>query len=380
MVYIKVGNLIERTIIKKLLSAVPPRDLEGLISICIRTVVHKFQKKKYPRWGGALGQFNGRANKETGRIWLYLWGIQSKTFKDFHYANSNLYINFIKNLASTLYHEIGHLKHSKTKEYKKQKEKLGKLTDKRRLLLRKIDPTIKFNPYENIIYIYRKTPTPLDIEYKKAVSQIDKIGELIEGYANNYSKTIMEKAEKLNLFERPAPNEIRFFSIIRQKHLDYWFKQRELMRTDKKSGGWGHMLAVFDHIRKCKIDAKYNLRELFNEIYDNAYPYKNRLRRFKRFILKHVTPIWYISKTGRKYAYFNDKHLEKTAKLEGLIGFITNATTVDYEAEEETSIVTNPEFLIICPECGEANLAFFQVCEACGGSLQHEGRARMEEA
>ena len=41
-----------------------------------------------------------------------------------------------------------------------------------------------------------------------------------------------------------------------------------------------------------------------------TYPDKNALQRFKRQILKIVDPMWYTSRTGRKYAYFGDDELK----------------------------------------------------------------------
>ena len=68
------------------------------------------------------------------------------------------------------------------------------------------------------------------------------------------------------------------------------------------------MYAVLDHIRKCGLGphVKYNLRELYKGIFDEE-PTKKGLQKFKRASMKVVDPIYYVSKTGRKYAYFSDE-------------------------------------------------------------------------
>jgi len=70
-----------------------------------------------------------------------------------------------------------------------------------------------------------------------------------------------------------------------------------------------------DHLRTIKIGngIKYNLREVFTEIHARS-PDRKEYRRFKRFLLKHVEPFWYVSKVGRKYAYFNESQMSEEVK------------------------------------------------------------------
>lgn len=64
--YIKVGKLMNRSLILKLLEAVPPQDLERLKSICVRTVPTKYIKKKIRNWAwGLCGVVRARSGHHT---------------------------------------------------------------------------------------------------------------------------------------------------------------------------------------------------------------------------------------------------------------------------------------------------------------------------
>ena len=120
----------------------------------------------------------------------------------------------------------------------------------------------------------------------------------------------------MNLLEAPQPTDILFFKKKRDRHIKKIFKYRYKDRREGRRPDWSSILAVFDHLRKCRLGnrVKYNLREVFVKIYERT-PDRNELRRFKRFVLKHVEPFWYVSKTGMKYAYFNEAHMSEVRRL-----------------------------------------------------------------
>jgi hypothetical protein len=149
-------------------------------------------------------------------------------------------------------------------------------------------------------------------ELIKTITQKEKI---IEDYAENYANIIYEKAEGLKLLERPDPKEVRFASIMRSKYIESHLKMiPSLIRNSNQDffgGRWRSVYAVLDHLRKCGLgpQVKYNLREVYMKIFDDI-PTKKKLQKFKRLSLKVINPLYYISKTGRKYTYFSDEEFE----------------------------------------------------------------------
>lgn len=310
--YIKVGKLMSRSLILKLLEAVPPQDLEGVKSICVRTVPPKSVKKKIRRWGGLMGQQLSHEDKGTSGIRLFLHGITNYVFKQFTYGNSNLYDSFIEFFASVLYHEVGHHVHSKGDEYhiltaqhKKNKEKLRKAKKE---------------------------------DYLKVQTELDSIEGKIEAYANEYEKKTISTSRSMNLLEAPQPKDIPFFKIMRDRHINETFQCLDEARRAGRNPGWSRILPVFDHLRKCRLGngVKYNLREVFVKIYERT-PDRNELRRFKRFVLKHVEPFWYVSKTGMKYAYFNEAHMSEVRRI-CVIHTYPRAPVIEEEYEPQNSV------------------------------------------
>jgi len=290
-----------RTVITKLLQAVPPQDLKGLKSICIRTVPHKATKKRCRRWGGLHGQFNGHGDEGTGRVWVYLWSITKRVFREFRYGNSNLYDSFMERFAATLYHEIGHHVHSKTEEFKRLEAKMKRLNAKMRRI--KKTTTITCNGEKFIVF----TNEYQNLRNEKAI-----IEEEIEKPAKEYAERMLAKAREMSLLQPPHPTGIRFFNIMRDRMISDWMTRYEENKREKERVAWAGMHALFDHLRKCKLGngVKYNLREIFVKIYAD-YPEKNELRRFKRFVLKHVKPFYYVSRSGRKYGYFTEAQMNE---------------------------------------------------------------------
>jgi hypothetical protein len=311
--YIKVGKLMDKSVILNLLKAVPTSDLEGLKSICARTVPHRATKKRERRWGGICGQHAGYCDEGTSIVWIYLWGITQAVFKEFTYGHSNLYDLFIERLAGTLYHEIGHHVHSKTKEYKVLEAQMTKLKVK---LRRPKTKTITLLDGEKI-HVYTD-------EYEEIKRKYNCLKDKVEDFAEKYAEATMEKAREMNLLEGPPPKDIRFFKIMRDKFIVSWLRHRTEMQREghERWIGWPVILGVFDHLRKCKLGphVKYNLREMFVEIYGNQ-PEGNKQRLFKMIAFAHLKPFWHVSKRGRKYAYFTKAQMNNLKRrLRGLPG------------------------------------------------------------
>ncbi len=315
--YIKVGKLMSRSLILKLLEAVPPQELEGLKSICVRTVPSKSVKKKHRRWWGLMGQQFSHDDKGTSGIRLFLHGITNYVLNRFKYGNNNIYDSFIEFFASVLYHEVGHHVHSQGNEYhiliaqyKKNKEKLRKAKKE---------------------------------DYVKIQTELDSIEGKIEDFADEYEKKMISISKGMNLLEVPIPNDIMFFEIMRERHINKIFRHLDKDRRAGRKPSWTNTLAVFDHLRKCRLGngVKYNLREVFVKIYERT-PDRNELRRFKRFVLKHVEPFCYVSRTGMKYAYFNEGHMGEVRKLCVLYNY-PHAPVI----EEENSVEKGRPYVIV---------------------------------
>jgi hypothetical protein len=300
--YIKVGKLIDRSVILNLLKAVPTSDLEGLKSICVRTVPHRPTRKRERRWGRIHGQHAGHGDDGTSRVWIYLWGITQSVLGEFGYGHSNLYDSFVEKLATVLYHEVGHHVHSKTAEYKVLDAQLKSLTAKLQRMKKKQIAPSQFPPLN-----------PKMDQYWNIKRQCDALSDEFERLADEYAQNALSKATEMALLNA-HPRDIRFFNIIRDKWIESWFKDYYKMKQRGRIQyiGWPTMLGIFDHLRKCKLGGgvKYNLREMFIKIY-GRYPEKNELGRFKRFALKYVKPLWYVSERGRKYAYFTEAQMKE---------------------------------------------------------------------
>lgn len=316
---IKVGRLMDRSVILNLLRATQSSDLEGLKSICVRTVPDRSTRKRERRWGGIRGQQAGHGDEGTSRVWIYLWGITQSVLKEFGYGHSNLYDSFIEKLAAVLYHEVGHHVHSKTAEYKALHAQLKSLTAKLRSVKKKQIAPAQFPPLN-----------PQMDECWNIKSQCDALRDEVERFADQYAENVLSKARETGLLNA-HPTDICFFKIIRDKYIESWFKYYYEMkqRGKRQCIGWPTILGVFDHLRKCKLGrgVKYNLREMFKGIYGNI-PERNELRRFKRIALTHLKPFWYVSKGGRKYAYFTE------AQMRGFLEVLKGSREEESEENE----------------------------------------------
>jgi hypothetical protein len=104
---IKVGNTINKRVIKNILKIVPKKDLKDISSIYVQITPDQEIKKEHRAWGGLLGQYRGGNSKF---IKLYLYAINNAVNEKFNIKNSNWYHLAYEGLASTLLHEIGHHK------------------------------------------------------------------------------------------------------------------------------------------------------------------------------------------------------------------------------------------------------------------------------
>jgi hypothetical protein len=83
-------------------------------------------------------------------------------------------------------------------------------------------------------------------------------------------------------------------------------------RNPEFLGCWGKITGIFDHLRKVKLgkNAKYNLNEAFTQIFGVPIEKKNAAQ-FRSEVLKIVTPIYYVSKRNRRYAYFTHAQVNR---------------------------------------------------------------------
>jgi hypothetical protein len=216
--------------------------------------------------------------------------MSQSVINEFNYTNSNAFSSFMEKLADTAYHEIGHHVHSKTEEYLKLDGERSRLLAKLRCM--------KGTPDENAAA--RVRCRILNIEYK------------VEDYARAYAADLLPKATALQLLNA-TPENMLFFKIQFDRFRHECMEIYEKNRHDKDFiGMWSQITGIFDYIRKRKISDEelYNVRETFELIFD-ASPEKRLVTKFKAAALKQVNPLFYTSKTNRKFAYFTQAHVEQ---------------------------------------------------------------------
>jgi hypothetical protein len=301
--YLKVGKLLKRRVLVNLLKVIPPEDLEELKSVCLKTVPPKRYRELDRCWGSVLGVHFGTAKGGNSRVQLFLWALAQSAIKEFNYTNSNAFKIFMEKLASTLYHEVGHHVHSKTLEYAQLEEERNRIVKLLRSFAKK-----------NIAR-----------EDEAAVTQtrdrLFKIDDTFENFAQTYAETLLRKATELHLLS-VKPDDALFFKIQFDRFVHGCMELYEKNRHDREAiGMWSKITGVFDYLRKRKLGKKelYNVTEAFMMIFD-VPPEKKLVAKFKTEALKHVKPLFYLSRAQRKFAYFTPAHINKLKKHFAIAG------------------------------------------------------------
>lgn len=277
------GNLLSSEVIYDMLNHVPKSDLRGLRKIQIMLRPPRNERYRY-----GLGDYH--YGKRTARV--FLWSIRQSVERHMHHDN-NYYHQFLIQIAKTLYHEIGHHHH-----YIKGK---GKHLSERHDLLEE-----------------QKKNSNSPVSTARLSNEMFSIHSEMEDYADNYME------EKINLYYpiRPSFRKIRFIKIFREKWVD---RNMHIFRQSKKF--YYQDLIVIWHLRKSKISKHplYSISELCYQLNHYFYCHRNLKRSFmakvKRASLKIQKPVYYVSKSGRKYPYFTQKQVNKLLmdkKLAGL--------------------------------------------------------------
>ncbi len=268
---IKTGRLMNPKIVEDLLGVIPPEDLRSLNEVEVRLSPGKDEQAKAP-WRGSKIQYPaGYYAHSERRIRVHLLSIVSRASGYFGPINNNLYDLMFEEFAKTFYHEAGHHSRNKNGELERFAGELERL--------KKSDWGLAYR---------------LDREAENA--------------ADDYRSRMIKLARKSGLLETPPWKDVPFFKLWHDRFV------KQVLGAPKEHRCWHDFVGVCHYIRKCKIGkgVKYSFPELFYKV-PGKYPHgaSRKLARFKRFVLKHVQPRYYISPTGRKYAYFTDADLER---------------------------------------------------------------------
>lgn len=274
MVRISCKKFVSKELVKRLLSVVPKEDLEGLRQIRFINSAHTSLRNRKRKTRRGLSSCYGYYDKKE--ITLIMWTLKDRTLRSFSIDDTNLYHNFVKNLAETMYHEIGHYVDDKSK------------------LLNKFHNLRKRVEQSNYRWLYPMLSTCQ--------------------FAEAYSKSTISEAESKGILDIVYLNEIRYFKVFQNKYinsiLDMWTK-------NNKRFHWT-TVAVFTHLRKNKlgngksVELLYTAPEILKERYsseDRTF-YKKNASKFLKTLLKTVNPVIYYSK-NRKFYFFKASDLRK---------------------------------------------------------------------
>lgn len=265
-------NLIAPSVIRDMLKHLPVNDLKGISEIKVMLRPPIKQQRTY-------GYGDYHFPKQEIRI--FLWSIKESIVRGIT-SDNNYYHAFLKQIASTLYHEVGHHVDYRYGDLKKQSRKEERLHKKR----------------EKAKQDHQK--------YSSLSHEIYEINSKIENFAIDYSRKYIPKYHP----KLPSFRKIRFIKIYREKLVDC------MMNSLRESSHFSyHQMAIVEHLRKCKLSkyALYSITELCEKL--NNYFYSNRKlvqkyrRKVKTICLKLEEPLFYISKRNRKYAYYTQKQV-----------------------------------------------------------------------
>lgn len=279
---IDTGNLISKTIVRSMLRHIPKTDLRGLSKIKIMLRPPRSERSRY-----GFGDYHYAT--KVARV--FLWSIKESVVKDM-LRDNNYYHVFLKEIASTLYHEIGHHVH-----YHQGNGKI--LSQRHDTLQKKAD-----NPATN------------GEHSSKLHSEMWDIHKEMEKFANDY----MDKFIVSYNPSRPAFRNIRFIKIFRERLVNA--QMNSLRQSNQFSF---HNMAVIEHLRKCKLSKKplYSITEICEHLNTSFWSHRSLKVRYRRKIkqecLKIAKPVYYVSKGKRKYAYFTKAQFDRLVKHASLV-------------------------------------------------------------
>ena len=272
---IETGKLIHKSIITKLLKAVPKKYLKNVKKIKVTTVPDKEIKKQTRYWGG-ISASNDYKEKT---IFIYLYAIAMFTTERFRW-NNNWYHSAIESIASSLYFEVYIL------------STLGR----------------------------------------------GRRGGKVNNKANKFEKKLIKKAKKLNLLTVPKNiKKIRFLKIMRDKYINFVMKLmrnekrfnmvflRVIEHLRKVKMGYNYKYSISELYKAMFPIALITFEDRIIKQYKSLHLNTgakasliqseqdrlcyNSIACFKRRIMKGMRGKCYISKKGRNYIYFTDKDL-----------------------------------------------------------------------
>lgn len=260
------GNMVSKRFVPTLLEAVPEEDLEELKSIRVRMRPAANEKKTL---GGQYIQSKQRLN-------VYVQAHLFAAEKGFSVINDDFYGLFARSFAETLYHEVGH----------------------------------HWDQLRNADCAW------FGYEYDSKLQ--NEAYYMIELVAKNYAKKIISVAEEMRLYDNLNPGDMPYAYSMFRKNIHECIGNFKAGKY--ADGGWNGLNAVLNYLRKQKLgpEAKYNVPQLFNKTFDELKYYMledNCKRRFRRFTVKSVDPLWYVSKGNLHYPYFTEDHLEAITSL-----------------------------------------------------------------
>lgn len=271
------GNLISPEIIRDMLKHLPQKDMKGLTEIRVMLRPPIKQERTY-----GYGDYHFPEQQ----IRIFLWSIRESVVRGIT-SDNNYYHAFLHQIASTLYHEVGHhvdYRHGDLKKHARKEERLHKKREK-----------LKDNREK----------------YSSLSSEIYKINSKIEDFARDYSDKHIPKYNP----RLPPFIKICFIKIYREKLVDC------MMDSLRKSSHFSyHQMAIVEHLRKCKLSryALYSITEICEKL--NIYFNSNRKlkqkyrRKVKAICLKLEKPLFYVSKKKKSYAYFTKRQVERLLK------------------------------------------------------------------
>ena len=279
---ISTGNLISPSIIRGMLKHLPDKDIKGLkeIKVMLRPPI-----KQQRRYG--LGDYHFPEQQ----IRIFLWSTKESVVRSIT-SDNNYYHSFLSQIASTLYHEVGHhvdYRYGSLKKQSKREESLEKKKDK--------------------IKDYKCD------KYSSLSKELYGIHTKIEKFASDYSDKYISKYNP----KLPSFKKIAFIKIYREKLVN------SMMNSLRERSHFSyHQMAIVEHLRKCKLSkySLYSITEICEKL--NNYFHSNRKlrqkyrKKVKAICLKIEKPLYYTSKHNRKYAYFTIQQVNRLIKNDSL--------------------------------------------------------------
>ncbi|MFH2106512.1 MAG: hypothetical protein ABII22_04575 [Candidatus Micrarchaeota archaeon] len=274
------GNLISPSIIQSMLRQIPCRDLKQLKAIII--MLHP-QKKERRRYG--YGDYC--YEKRTARV--FLWSIKEKIEKYLVHDN-NYYHAFLREIALTLYHEIGHHVHY--------------IQGNGRLLSQKHDK------------IGKRAGSHSPNAWKLH-SQMYEISRKIEHYADDYMNAHISNYQPII----PSFRKIKFIKTFRERWIDLQMKNLR-----ENSIFSYHAISAIEHLRKCKLSrqALYSVSEICERSGMYSYHDKKLWKKYRSKIKKQCRnskkPLTYFSRHGMKFEYYTASQADQLSNNPAIKG------------------------------------------------------------